>query len=66
MLFVSLLSGCCAISGFGHDLGLADHLPQFHARALNPNGQVTSRRLTHFGLSCGCHAIFQGLGAILD
>ena len=27
ILFVSLLSGCCAISGFGCHLGLADHSP---------------------------------------
>ena len=38
MLFVSLLPGCCAISGFGCHLGLADHSPRFHARALNPAG----------------------------
>ena len=27
ILFVLLLSGCCAISGFGRHLGLADHSP---------------------------------------
>ena len=31
-------------------LGLADHLPQFHARALNPAGKVKSCGLTRFGL----------------
>ena len=38
ILFVSLLSGCLAISGFERHLGLADHPPRFHARALNPAG----------------------------
>ena len=33
ILFMSLLSGCCAISGFGCHLGLAGHSPRFHARA---------------------------------
>ena len=50
LLSVSLLSGCCAISGFGRHLGLADHSPRFHARALNPAGLVKSRGLTRFGL----------------
>ena len=36
ILFESLLSGCCAISGFGRHLGLADHSPRFPLRALSP------------------------------
>ena len=38
ILFVSLLSGCCAISGFERHLRLADHSPRFHVRTLNPAG----------------------------
>ena len=38
ILLVSLLSGCCAISGFGRHLGLADNSLRFHSRALNPAG----------------------------
>ena len=52
ILFMSLLSRCCAISGFGCHLGLVDHSPQiqFHGRALNAAGQVKSHRLTRFSL----------------
>ena len=46
ILFVSLLSGCCAISGFERHLRLADHSPRFHVRALNPLAKWKSHGLT--------------------
>ena len=45
--FVSLLSGCCAISEFVRHLTLADHSPQFDARAGLQTVEIECTLLIH-------------------
>ena len=62
ILFVSLLSGCCAISGFGRHLGLADHSIRFHACETFESRWLSEVPRVSVWMPCD----FQDLGAIMD